>query len=149
MEESLETFNKCDIFTPDEISLLMSNKLSTNSISLLEPSVGTGNLLKYINLNNYEIIDVYELKTNYLDEILDERINKHNCDFLKAEINQKYDSIILNPPYIRIQDLPKSYRTFLREEFQLNGNLDIYYAFIIKCLNLLSEKWNNGCYNTK
>ena len=44
----LHIFTKCDIFTPDNISQLMSSKLSHRG-SLLEPCVGTGNLLKFIN----------------------------------------------------------------------------------------------------
>ena len=38
---------KCDIFTPDNISKLMASYLKKGG-SLLEPSVGTGNLLKFI-----------------------------------------------------------------------------------------------------
>ena len=45
MDSDLEKFTKCDIFTPDNISLIMSSKLKKNG-NLLEPSVGDGNLLK-------------------------------------------------------------------------------------------------------
>ena len=40
-------FKKCDIFTPDNISELMASKLLDHG-NLLDPSVGTGNLLKFI-----------------------------------------------------------------------------------------------------
>ena len=49
MDIDLQEFVKCDVFTPDDISKLMSSKLN-NKGNILEPSVGTGNLLKYINL---------------------------------------------------------------------------------------------------
>jgi hypothetical protein len=64
----LHIFTKCDIFTPDNISQLMSSKLSHRG-SLLEPCVGTGNLLKFINADVYDEIDVYEIKEEYLQKI--------------------------------------------------------------------------------
>ncbi len=130
---------KCDIFTPDFISLKMADKL-LNSGSLLDPCVGTGNLLKFLNIDNYTQVDLYELKDEYIKDIKDsENINKHIGDFLKMNINYKYTNIILNPPYIKIQELEADYRKFLRDNFKLKGNLDIYYAFILKCINLLSD----------
>ena len=61
MNDDLMKFTKCDIFTPDNISKIMISKLH-NYGSLLEPSVGTGNLLKFINTKYYSSIDVYEIK---------------------------------------------------------------------------------------
>ena len=51
MDIDLQKFIKCDVFTPDDISKLMASKLN-NKGTILEPSVGSGNLLKYINLEN-------------------------------------------------------------------------------------------------
>ena len=139
-DNDLNNFVKCDVFTPDDISKLMVSKL-TNKGSLLEPSVGTGNLLKPINLNNYDSVDVYELKNEYLHSINDSKINKFNKDFIKTDISKTYDNIIMNPPYIKIQDLSRGYRSYLKNYFPILkiGLVDIYYAFIIKCLNLLNE----------
>ena len=61
----LQNYDRCDIFTPDDISQLMATKLTelvASPRTLLEPSVGTGNLLKYIPLDLYETIDVFPLK---------------------------------------------------------------------------------------
>ena len=141
IDDDLLKFTKCDIFTPEKISKIMASKLKKNG-NLLEPSVGNGNLLKFLDNNNYKSIDIYELKKEYLDEIKDNKIiNKYNSDFLKENINMKYDNIIMNPPYIKIQDLSINYRKYLRDNFNIlnNGLIDIYYAFIIKCLNLLKN----------
>ena len=141
MDECLQNFVKCDIFTPDDISKLMASKLN-NKGNILEPSVGTGNLLKYINLENYEYVDIFEIKKDYLDTIpLNSKINMYNCDFIKKQIDTKYDNIIMNPPYIKMQDLSKDYRNYLKQKFDIlkNGIVDIYYAFIIKCLDLLKN----------
>jgi hypothetical protein len=137
----LNYFTKCDIFTPDFISNMMATKL-LNYGKLLEPCVGTGNLLKYIHIENYDKIDIYELKSQYINQIPDNvKINKFICDFLRTEIDETYDNIILNPPYIKIQDLPIEYRQFINSNYDLlnGGAIDIYYAFIIKCLSLLND----------
>ena len=139
MDIDLQEFIKCDVFTPDDISKLMASKLS-NKGNILEPSVGSGNLLKYVNLENYEFADIFEIKKEYLESIpFNKKLNIYNCDFIKKHIDTKYDNIIMNPPYIKTQDLSKDYRNYLKTNFDIlkNGIIDIYYAFIIKCLNLL------------
>ncbi len=114
MDIDLQKFIKCDVFTPDKISKIMSSKLN-NKGNILEPSVGSGNLLKYINLENYDYVDIFELKKEYLDSIpFNEKIRRYHCDFNKQQINTKYDNIIMNPPYIKMQDLSKDYRKYLK-----------------------------------
>ncbi|MDA7495625.1 Eco57I restriction-modification methylase domain-containing protein, partial [Nitrosopumilus sp.] len=152
----LLTFIKCDVFTPENIAKLMIDKmLHTNGFNnnnvnkhklLLEPSVGNGNLLKYLpNIKtHYKTVDVYELKQEYLDDIPNELsncINKHNADFLKETISCTYDDIIMNPPYIKIQDLPIEYRIFLKTQFKelKIGMVDIYYGFLLKGIQLLNK----------
>jgi hypothetical protein len=141
MDGDLQKFVKCDVFTPDDISKLMASKLHHRG-SLLEPSVGSGNLLKYINLEHYDVVDIFEIKKEYLESIPpNPKINTHHCDFIKKQIDAQYDNIIMNPPYIKMQDLSKEYRSYLKANFVIldNGLVDIYYAFIIKCLGLLKE----------
>ena len=140
MDNDLEKFIKCDIFTPNEISNLMASKLKDHG-TILEPSVGTGELLRNIDMSKYEKIDAYEIKKSYLDNIVNKKVNCYHCDFLKEEICQKYDNIIMNPPYIRVQDLSLSYRKYLRDNFNqlTSGMVDIYYAFIIKCIEHLND----------
>ena len=47
MDTDLQEFMKCDVFTPDNISKLMSSKLNHHG-DILEPSVGIGN--SYVSL---------------------------------------------------------------------------------------------------
>lgn len=141
LDKDLQKFIKCDVFTPDDISKIMASKLKKCG-NLLEPSVGVGNLLKYINLENYSSIDVYELKKEYLSIIPNNtKLNMYNCDFIMKDINESYDNIIMNPPYIKMQDLSIHYRKYLKTTFDLlkDGIIDIYYAFIIKCIQLLKN----------
>lgn len=136
---TLEKNVKCDIFTPDFISSKMADKLLKTG-TLLDPCVGTGNLLKFLNLENYSQVDLYELKDEYIKHINDRKnVKKTIGDFLKMNIDYQYTNIILNPPYIKIQELEANYRGFLRDKFKLKGNLDIYYAFLLKCITHLSD----------
>ena len=98
----------------------------------MEPSIGTGNLLKYVNIDNYTI-DAYEIKYTYLKALPYTKINTYHEDFIKANIQKSYRNIILNPPYIKIQDLSESYRCYIKSHFSIlkTGLVDIYYAFII------------------
>ena len=137
--KNLTTFTKCDIFTPDDVSQIMASKL-LNFGNLLEPCVGIGNLLKFVDFEKYDKIDVYEIKPQYLSQIEDNtKLTKFDGDFLKQDIHEFYHNIILNPPYIKIQDLPVDYREYITSNYELlnGGAIDIYYAFIIKCLELL------------
>lgn len=67
---------------------------------------------------------------------------KYNEDFITSNNNNIYDNIILNPPYIKIQNLSPNYRNIIKNMFPIlnKGNIDIYYAFILKCINLLNNK---------
>ena len=141
IDKTLQSFNKCDVFTPEKISKIMASYLHTNG-NLLEPSVGIGSLLKYIQLDNYESIDIFDIKQEYLDKCPQHpTINAFNEDFVRKEFHSTYKNIILNPPYIKIQDLSEEYRSYIKSTWtELKcGNLDIYYAFIMKCLSLLSD----------
>lgn len=111
----IKHFIKCDVFTPDTISKIMGSKLG-NEGSLLEPSVGSGKLLTYLDINHYDKVDLYELKKEYIDTLHDNItritattnntntnatnntntnavVNIYNVDFLKATIEK--NTIIL------------------------------------------------------
>lgn len=141
IDSTLQKFNKSDVFTPDRISKRMASYL-TNKGTLLEPAVGDGQLLKYMDTDKYSSIDIYDIKQNYLDKCpTQSNIHTHLADFIRTPIHTTYDNIILNPPYIRIQDLSSEYRTHIKTQWSIlnRGNIDIYYAFILKCLDLLKD----------
>tara|TARA_B110000285_G_scaffold113802_1_gene129088 strand:+ start:590 stop:1741 length:1152 start_codon:yes stop_codon:yes gene_type:complete len=89
---------------------------------ILEPSIGQGDLVKYITNNCNVKFDMYELDKSIklLEGVDREKVNYG--DFMKANITKKYKTIIGNPPYIK----------------KSSGNL--YLEFIEKCFNLLKIK---------
>ena len=91
--------------------------------NILEPSIGRGDLIDYIQSKNIDLnFDMYEIdKTiKFLDCINVDNI--HFGDFIKKKISKKYTTIIGNPPYVRTK----------------SGNL--YIDFTKKCYNLLDDK---------
>lgn len=90
---------------------------------ILEPSIGRGHIVEYIQ----QKIKNCRFKMIEIDESLItlESINKNNLiynDFLKYEVNETFDTIIGNPPFVK----------------KKGGNL--YIKFIDKCIDLLNEK---------
>ena len=117
MKELGQYFTKNKILQKKVYELILNNpKL------ILEPSVGRGDLVKFILNKKKDIqFECYEID-NTIDFIINTDIINFN-DFLKTDITNKYKTIIGNPPYIRTN----------------KGNL--YIDFINKCIDLLE---NNG-----
>ena len=90
--------------------------------TILEPSMGQGDLIAFIKDKNASItFDMYEIDTTIqvLDKIQKEKIVYG--DFMKQVIPKTYKTIIGNPPYVRTK----------------KGNL--YIDFTEKCYHLLEE----------
>jgi adenine-specific DNA-methyltransferase len=88
--------------------------------NILEPSIGRGDLITFINIRLPNItFDMYEIDNNIhlLDNI--EKTNVIYGDFMTQHITKTYKTIIGNPPYVRTK----------------KGNL--YIDFTEKCYNLL------------
>jgi hypothetical protein len=140
IDAHLNEYEKCDVFTPQEIAERMVSYL-TGTGTVLDPAVGTGNLIKYLP-ETYTKIEVYDIKQRYLDECPPKaNMTKRNTDFLKEPTEQHYDNIIVNPPYIKIQDLSPEYRAYIKEKWKKYsaGSFDIYLIFLVKCLDHLND----------
>ena len=123
-KEKKNIHEKGQYFTKNEILQEFVRRLILNKpIKILEPSMGRGDLIKYIQSITPNIqFDLYEIDEtiDFLPEIQKEQI--HFGDFLQQEINNKYKTIIGNPPYVKTK----------------TGNL--YIDFIDRCYELLEDK---------
>jgi len=132
--------NKKDgvVYTPAEIVKEMLSKIKIGK-EILEPSCGEGAFLNEIDCDSN--IDGFDIDKEALLKIKNKKVNIYCEDFLTHIFSKKYDTIIGNPPYIKIQDLDSKYREFLQKNFYScsSGNIDIFYAFIEKCISLLKE----------
>lgn len=91
------------------------------------------------NLN--ELINNYNITINWNIKVCNsiEKLPKNNL-FQQQEI-QRFDYIVGNPPYIRIQHLEELQRKYIQQNYSFcqTGSTDIYIAFFELCYNLLSD----------
>jgi len=146
--------------TPKEIAKFMLS-LSTIDFQsrILEPCCGEGVFLELFDKQGY---------TNYLAYEIDKKIIKHsrnvlNHSFISAKIDEKFDLIIGNPPYIRWKNLEQDLKDELGKsdvwDKYCNALCDYSNIFIIKSIELLKEGgelifitpeyWLNTMHSTK
>lgn len=112
-------------FTPDFIVEKMI-KLIENKGEVLEPSSGDGAFLKKLpTAIGIEIDEKFQGK------------NVINIDFFDYPINNKFDTIIGNPPYVKYKEIYSSTKQKLPKEFDKRTNL--YIHFIWKSIQHLKD----------
>lgn len=127
-------------FTIDPIAEFMVSLISHSSKSrVLEPSCGKGIFIEKLLLSGFENIDAYEI-----DYTLS---TPYQCvsytSFLNVPIEQRYEVVIGNPPYIRWKNL----ETELKEELKqntlwnkyFNSLCDYLFIFILKSIEHLED----------
>lgn len=129
-------------FTPKIIADFMINLADININSrILEPSCGKGVFLEIFKQNNYENLLAYELdETLILNKFKDNIINE---SYVSAKIDEKFDLIIGNPPYIRWKNLEEELKQELATNHlwnkYFNSLCDYSYIFILKSIEHLKE----------
>jgi len=145
----------------DFLSEKISFYIGKGKQRILDPACGEGELLmsickKFSKLNtDYEVVG-YDSNFQYL-KFANERLLsiglKNVClvknDFLQAisitkkqllfdfnsseqsTLNNSFDIVIANPPYVRTQILGTEHAQDLAQKFNLKGRVDLYYPFLI------------------
>ncbi len=143
------------VFTPDYIAEFMVKNVvkfienyrkNIQELNVLEPSAGKGIFLKSLLQNDFSNIIAYEMDIA-LNPILSKSFSSVEFrfdNFLGSDINEKFDIIIGNPPYLGqnynaeiFQDYFKKYPICAK---YFVGNMDLFYFFI----HLGIEKLNPG-----
>lgn len=130
-----------DVFTPPDVAATMRSYFPEKVTRLLEPSVGVGDLLRCMD-GQFAHSDIVDINAEYLARIPDTPAVQKFCgNFLGMTFPEKYDAILMNPPYLRFQDMSIELRTQVRALSPVlsSGNVDLYMAFLVKCLDLLAE----------
>lgn len=126
--------------TPEIVARFMVSlaNLKTNS-KILEPCSGEGIFLDILKENNYKNITAYEVDSQIIkpsDIVINE-------SFVSAKIEEKFDLIIWNPPYIRWKNLESELKDELPNNKlwnkYCNSLCDYSSLFIIKAIELLKE----------
>lgn len=127
-------------FTPKVVADFMIDlaDISANS-KILEPSCGEGVFLKLLQDKGFNNLTAYEIDEDLAQDFFNVRYES----FVSATIDEKFDLIIGNPPYIRWKNLEEH----LKQELSLNpiwnkyfnSLCDYLYIFILKSIDLLNE----------
>ncbi|WP_267523602.1 class I SAM-dependent methyltransferase [Campylobacter sp. MG1] len=119
------------VFTPTNIVAEMLGLIKNNG-RFLEPSCGDGAFFQYLPNNKIGIeIDKNVIKSN----------NILNIDFFDYSLDEKFDTIIGNPPYVKHQDINNKTKLILKQFnalFDARSNLYLY--FIYKSILHLKDK---------
>jgi len=143
--------------------------INIGTVKILDPACGEGILLNSLSklLHNNGIVHKlvgYDLNKSYLNianSNLISIVSKENFDLVHADflnviepeiqqlflsfsdkkdtINNSFDVVIANPPYVRTQTLGADYAQNLSKKFNLKGRVDLYYPFLIAMTNALKE----------
>lgn len=136
-----ETKNLGQYFTPEYVADFMIGLSSVaKDAKILEPACGEGVFLKLLEEKGYKNIIGYEV-----DETLN-KITKSKIlfeSFVTADIKEKYDLVIGNPPYIRWKHLNQTLKEELNNnelwQKYFNSLCDYLCIFVLKSVELLKE----------
>ncbi len=138
------------VFTSKVIAGFMASQFNLDkSARILEPCFGSGAFLEACQNQGYSSLEGCEIDDE-LFYVVKEKYPEYKLfcrDFLSFEPSEKYEGIIMNPPYVRqekIDDLEGLgiSKGHLRKNPIYNGlpsTANLYMYFLIKAIDLLKE----------
>ncbi|CEN39185.1 putative modification methylase HindII [Capnocytophaga cynodegmi] len=128
-------------FTPEVVANFMIDLANIPKESkILEPSCGEGVFLNLLKEKGYHNLSAFEIDKELSKDFDFVRYES----FISAKIDEKFDLIIGNPPYIRWKNLEEELKQeLLKNETwnkYFNSLCDYLYIFILKSIELLNEK---------
>ncbi|OJJ23195.1 restriction endonuclease [marine bacterium AO1-C] len=125
-------------FTPQPVAdfMLRLANVSTDA-QVLEPSCGAGVFLERLHQRGFHQITAFEVDSHLAKEF----DYVQYASFVSADITQKFDLIIGNPPYIGWKKLPNVLKEELSQNLlwqtYCNSLCDYLFIFILKSVELL------------
>lgn len=123
------------------LSLIENKEFKT----ILDTGFGKGAFLNELVNHPFKKISGIEINTPFFNKILKTIDNTNstlkllNDDYLNYKFIEKFDTIIGNPPYLKSDLLTPLMKENVRKITQ-SGEGNIYYAFILKSIELLKEE---------
>lgn len=128
-------------FTQSAVADFMVSLIShQKTASVLEPSCGKGVFLKMLQEHGFNNLSAYEIDSGLAIEFPQVKYES----FVSSPIDEKFDVVIGNPPYIRWKNLEQE----LKDELQnnalwnryFNSLCDYLFIFILKSIEQLNDK---------
>ncbi len=121
------------------VSLISEEKKSNNKTTVLDSGTGKGVFIEMLLKAGYRNILGVELDPELYEytHYKFTNITILHQDYLDWITNSKYDVIIGNPPYCHFNSLPRQMKIKVADTVG-NKESDIYYAFIIRSIDLLN-----------
>jgi len=116
------------VFTPPNVVAFMLD-LCQNKGRTLEPSAGDGAFFSALRERRADVVGIE----------IDRRVCPEGAqlgDFFDYPLSEQFDTIIGNPPYVRLQDVTVSTKKRLKSEF-FDGRSNLFLFFIEKCIRHL------------
>jgi adenine-specific DNA-methyltransferase len=131
--------NRGQFFTTKSRVLDALVSLIENKGNILEPSAGEGHIVKHIEDKLNRDVFCVELDENKVSNKICKSDIKIDNFFNYINTCDKFDTVVGNPPFVKLKNVEKDTIDLLPEKIPGNGNL--YYFFIKYCVSLLK---NNG-----
>lgn len=127
-------------FTPQVVADFMIDLAAiTPQAKILEPACGEGVFLELLQQKGYHNIRAYEIDSSLATSF---PFVRHES-FVSAEVDETFDLIIGNPPYIRWKNLEEGLKSELSKNAlwntYFNSLCDYLYIFILKSIELLNK----------
>ena len=142
--------NLGQVWTSDAVAKLMMDIVKgelRNSDSILDPCVGPNTFFKNGgDLTNFKLTG-FDIDLENLSPMQIEQFNISKQNFFDHPVSNKYEAVIMNPPYVRQEDIVDStinskrkIKDLLEPVFgDLNGKNNLYIYFILKGILHLKE----------
>jgi adenine-specific DNA-methyltransferase len=117
------------VWTPPNVVEQML-KLRRNNGRILEPSAGCGAFFNAVKQMNRECVAI-EIDKKIAP------IDAKTIDFFDYPIDEKFDTIVGNPPYVRYQDICPQTLKLLKSDL-FDGRSNLFLFFIEKCVRHLN-----------
>jgi adenine-specific DNA-methyltransferase len=119
-------------FSKNPLIRKVIQSLISNDGTILEPSVGEGDLIFGLEPKNPTLID-------FKPKVLDiNGVSVLQMDFFDYSIENKFNTIIGNPPFVKYKFLDESVKANV-DHYGYNKKSNLYYFFIHKCIEQLED----------
>lgn len=136
-------------YTKTDVSLFIAEILKQFKFnSVFDPACGNGRLLDSVSNNKRTLFGTDLFSIKFFDDtkhkIIENvdflRIDKNGKNKKKSVINQKFDLVIMNPPYTRFSNLNANYRESILSQIEIDSmpQMGLHGYFIIHSYNFLN-----------